>query len=81
MRIDLYRGSHRPWYMSLGLKIARWRVGAVPGPPLTISYRPELFHKEFVGYIVRAMRGSGGWDKGHSEMFASFVSKLNQCMF
>ena len=81
MRIDLFRGSHRPWYLNLGLKFAMWHVGAVPGPPLTISYRPELFHKDFVGYIVRAMQGSENWDKGHAEMFASFVSKLNSCHF
>jgi hypothetical protein len=81
MRIDMYAASHRPWYMDLGLRLARWRVGAVPGPPLTISYRPQLFHKDFVGYIVRAMAGSGGWDKGHAEMFAAFVSKLNACHF
>lgn len=81
MRVDLYKGSHRPWYFTLGLQLARWRVGAVPGPPLTISYRPQLFHKDFVGYIVRAMRGSGGWNKGEAELFASFVSKLNSCAF
>lgn len=81
MRIDLLQSRHRPWYMSLGLSFARWRVGAFPGPPLTISYRPDFFKKEFVGYIVRAMHGSGGWDKGHAEMFASYVSKLNACRF
>lgn len=31
MRIDMLASSHRPWYFSLGLKFARWRVGAVPG--------------------------------------------------
>jgi hypothetical protein len=67
--------------MSLGLKFARWRVGTVPGPPLAISYRPKLFNRDFVGYIIRAMHGSGGWDKGHAEMFAAFVSKLNACRF
>ena len=81
MRIDMFASCHRPWYFSLGLKFARWRVGAVPGPPLAITYRPGFFHKDFVGYIVRAMQGSGGWDKGHAEMFAAFVSKLNSCHF
>ena len=47
MRIDLFTSVHRPWYMDLGLKLARWRVGAVPGPPLAISYRPDLFKKRF----------------------------------
>ncbi len=81
MRIDIFQSPYRPWYMNLGLKLARWRVGAVPGPPLTISYKPKFFAKDFVGYIVRAMHGSGGWDKGHAELFAAFVSKLNACRF
>ena len=81
MRIDMFKGGKRPWYMNLGLKLMRLRTGVFPGPPLTISYRPDLFKREFVGYIVRAMHGSGGWNKGHAEMFASFVSKLNACAF
>ena len=81
MRIDLLHSEHRPWYMSLGLKIAKWRIGTFQGPPLTISYKPGLFQKDFVGYIIRAMAGSGGWSKGEAELFASFVSNLNQCHF
>ena len=81
MRINLLKSDHRPWYMSLGLAFAKWRVGAFPGPPLTISYKPKLFHKQFISYIVRGMAGSGGWTKGEAELFASFVSKLNQCDF
>ena len=81
MRVDLFHGGQRPWYMKVGLQLAKLRTGVYPGPPLTISYRPDLFHKDFVGYIMRAMHGSGGWDKGHAEMFATFVSKLNSCKF
>jgi hypothetical protein len=81
MRIDLLTSKHRPWYMSLGLRFAKWRVGTFPGPPLTISYKPAFFHKDFIGYIVRGMAGSGGWTKGEAELFASFVSKLNRCEF
>jgi hypothetical protein len=81
MRINLMRSKHRPWYMHLGLNIARWRIGSFPGPPLTISYKPGFFHRDFISYIVRAMAGSGGWTKGEAELFASFVSKLNSCRF
>jgi hypothetical protein len=81
MRVDLFKAGRRPWYMKLGLKLIRFRTGVYPVPQLTMSYRPDLFKKDFVGYIVRAMHGSGGWDKGHAEMFASFVSKLNTCIF
>jgi hypothetical protein len=81
MRVNLYQSKYRPWYMSLGLMFARWRVGALPGPPLTISYKPAFFQRDFISYIVRAMAGSGGWTKGEAELFASFVSKLNSCRF
>lgn len=81
MRVDLLDSEYRPWYMSLGLRFAQWRVGALPGPPLTISYKPKFFQREFISYIVRAMAGSGGWKKGEAELFASFVSQLNQCEF
>lgn len=81
MRVDLTRSKHRPWYMRMGLALARRRLGTYPGPPLTISYRPQFFHRELVGYIMRAMHGSGGWTKGDAEMFAAFVSDLNSCHF
>jgi hypothetical protein len=81
MRIDMFTGGKRPWYMRLGLKLIKLRVGVYPGPPLTMSYRPDMFHKDFVGYLTRAMGGSGGWDKGHAEMFGTFVSHLNSCRF
>jgi hypothetical protein len=81
MRIDLLNSSNRPWFMTLGLKLIGWRVGAFPGPPLAISYKPKLFSREFVGYIIRGNAGSGGWTKGEAELFASFVSELNSCQF
>lgn len=81
MRIDMMNSKYRPWYMSLGLWFAKWRVGALPGPPLTISYKPGFFQRDFIAYIVRGMAGSGGWTKGEAELFASFVSMLNQCSF
>lgn len=81
MRIDLFNGGRRPWYMRLGLNMLNLYVGTYPGPTLTITYRPDLFHKDLVGYLLRATHGSGGWDKGHAEMFSAFVSKLNSCHF
>jgi len=55
MRIDLFRGGRRPWYMSLGLQLVRWYTGAFPGPPVTISYRPDFFHRSLIAYILRGM--------------------------
>lgn len=81
MRIDLLHSVHRPWFIKMGLSLMQWRVGALPGPPLAISYKPKFFQRDFISYIIRAMAGSGGWNKGEAELFASFVSKLNQCEF
>jgi hypothetical protein len=81
MRIDLFTGGRRPWYMGLGMTVMKWGTGIYPGPPLAVSYRPDLFHKDFIAYIMRTMHGSGGWDKGHGEMFGAFVSRLNSCSF
>ena len=81
MRVNLFRGGRRPWYMRVGLMLVRWRTGVYPGPPLTLSYRPDLFHRDFVGYITRAMHGSGGWNKGQAEMFGAFDSHLHACPF
>lgn len=81
MRIDMLHSAKRPWYLRLLLAVAKLRVGTYPGPPLTISYNPELFDKQLVGYIMRGMRGSSGWTKGEAEMFAAFVSHLNACKF
>ena len=81
MRIDLFNSGNRPLPFTIGLKLVRKYVNAYPGPPLAISYRMDLFDRSFIGYIVRAMKGSGGWDRGHAEMFAAFVSKLNSCVF
>lgn len=81
MRVDLMKSPHRPWFMSLLLRIARWRVGVVPGPPLTISYRPSFFAPDFRNFIMRGMRGTDSWDRGHAELFAAFVSNLNACHF
>ena len=81
MRVDLSRSKNRPWYMRLGLAIAKRRLGIYPAPPLTLSYRPAFFHRSFAGYILRANHGSGGWTKGEAEMFAAFVSDLNSCRY
>ena len=81
MRVDLIRGGRRPWHMRIGMRIGRQVLGIYPGPPLAISYRPDLYHRDLLGYLLRGMRGSGGWEKGDAELFASFVSSLNSCHF
>ena len=47
----------------------------------TLNYRPELFGRPFSDALDLAMRGESEWSAGERELFAAFVSALNQCPF
>ena len=81
MRIDLFHGGRRPMVVRLGLALFKLRAGVYPGPPVALTYRPDLLNRDLRDYILRAMHGSGGWNKGEAELFAAFVSSLNRCRF
>jgi len=81
MRIDLERSKHRPWTTKLMLAVMTRMMGVKPGPPLALTYRPDLFDSTMRGYILRGVAYSGPWTKGESELFATFVSNLNTCHY
>jgi hypothetical protein len=61
-------------------------VDAVPverplGVLKTINYRPDLFGRPFSAALDAAMRGPSDWSPAERELFAAFVSSLNQCPF
>jgi hypothetical protein len=47
----------------------------------TLHYRPEVFGRPFSDALHLAMRGPSHWSAGERELFAAFVSSLNQCPF
>jgi hypothetical protein len=47
----------------------------------TINYRAELFGRPFSAALDVAMRGTSEWSTAERELFAAFVSSLNQCPF
>ncbi len=47
----------------------------------TLHYRPELFGRPYSEVLDLAMRGPSDWSAGERELFAAFVSSLNQCPF
>jgi hypothetical protein len=47
----------------------------------TLWYRPDLFGRPFSAALDEAMRGPSDWSAGERELFAAFVSSLNQCPF
>ncbi|MDQ2969214.1 MAG: hypothetical protein M3R37_12975 [Actinomycetota bacterium] len=58
------------------------RLGREPSGVLrTLYYRPGLFGLPFSDALDLAMRGPSDWSAGERELFAAFVSSLNQCPF
>jgi hypothetical protein len=64
------------------LDVIREQRGTEPPDVLkTLHYRPALFGRPFSDALDLAMRGPSDWSPGERELFAAFVSSLNQCPF
>jgi hypothetical protein len=64
------------------LDAIRERRGAEPPDVLkTLHYRPDIFGRPYSDALDQAMRGASDWSVGERELFAAFVSSLNQCPF
>ena len=81
MRLDCLDSGHDP-DETLVLGFIREQRGMEPPDVLkTLHYRPELFGRPFSETLDLAMRGPSEWSPGERELFAAFVSSLNQCPF
>ena len=47
----------------------------------TLRYRPHRFGRPHSAHTQEVMRGPSDWSIGERELFAAFVSHLNQCHF
>jgi hypothetical protein len=82
MRLDVVDSGHGPAEAAILEQIAQARgVPTASGVLKTLYYRPELFGRPFSSALDEAMRGSSDWSAGERELFAGFVSSLNQCPF
>jgi hypothetical protein len=57
------------------------RDGYVSDISLALRYRPEVFGRPFSALLQQVMKGPSPWTEGERELFAAFVSALNQCPF
>ena len=81
MRLRSLENGHEPGEASV-LDAIRERRGAEPPDVLkTLHYRPEIFGRPYSEVLDLAMRGPSDWSVGERELFAAFVSSLNQCPF
>src|SRR5262249_47988509 len=65
----------------LRLWMIRLVIGEFPDVMRTMWYRPRFFGYAFLTAMQAAMRGPSEWSVGERELFATFVSSLNQCPF
>ena len=47
----------------------------------TLRYRRHMFGYPHSAHTQAVMRGTSEWSVGERELFAAFVSRLNQCHF
>lgn len=62
------------WFM-------RMVMGHAPGVVRTLFYRKDYFGRPFSELTQQVMRGPSFWSVGERELFAAFVSRVNQCVF
>jgi hypothetical protein len=81
MRLQRVKTGHR---LPQKLLLVVFRIVAHFEPPdvvKTLLYRPELFGRPYSRLAHTVMRGPSDWTVGERELFAAFVSRLNQCPF
>jgi hypothetical protein len=80
MRLEVLHNGFRP-IQRLLLKPMREPGGSVPGPIAVMTYRRALHGKYFAKAFQESMREMRHWTIGDVELFASFVSKQNECVY
>ena len=81
MRLEVVDSGHAPAEAAILDQIRAMRGVEPVGVLKTLYYRPELFGRPFSAALDVAMRGPSDWSDGERELFAGFVSSLNQCPF
>ena len=80
MRLTALEHGHRPPERARIAEL-RERDGYVSDISLALRYRPELFGEPFSELLQQVMKGPSEWTEAERELFAAFVSALNQCPF
>jgi hypothetical protein len=81
IRLAAVESGHTPENVEVLDRIREQRNAEPSGVLKTLYYRPELFGRPFSDALEPAMRGPSDWSPGERELFAGFVSHLQQCPF
>ena len=81
MRLGVVETGHDPREAAV-LDRLRTASGREPVDVVkTLHYRPEIFGEPFCDALDVAMRAESDWSPAERELFAAYVSSLNQCPF
>jgi hypothetical protein len=80
MRLQVLVDGFSP-FQKIPIGLVRALGKDIPGPVAVMSYRRSLWGKYASACFQEAMRGSTRWERGECEIFAAFVSKLNDCAY
>ena len=81
MRLRCLEHGHEPQDAEILDRIRAERGVEPPDVLKTLYYRPELFGRPFSDTLELAMHGPSDWGVGERELFAAFVSSVNQGPF
>ena len=81
MRLSRVHRGHSALRDKLLLTVMRIVQGHAPGVVRTLLYRKEFFGAGHSALTQQVMRGPSAWSVGERELFAAFVSRVNQCVF
>jgi hypothetical protein len=80
MRLAILENGHTS-IQKLYLRLIKFSMGHIPGPISILTYHKRWFGNHYARCIQKGMRKSKVWSKGELELFAAFVSKLNECVY
>ncbi|MEM7130041.1 MAG: hypothetical protein AAF702_27170 [Chloroflexota bacterium] len=83
MRLDMLEEGRglRPIQRLFATIIKKLGGNFMPPPVIILSYRRELFGKQFVKAEQQALREATYWSKADAELMAAFVSSQNACRY
>jgi len=81
LRLAAVDSGHSPENRIVLDRIREQRGTEPSGVLKTLYYRPEIFGRPFSEALELAMRGESDWTPAERELFAGWVSHLQQCPF
>ena len=81
MRLDKLDRGHPLKTKALFAMIRVLSRQPVPDVVKLLRYRPEYFGAPMSELFQAVMRGPSPWSIGDRELFAAYVSKVNECEF